>query len=87
MHPQAMSSSQNEVVFRNGQFMVEERSCAVDLMPDIETSKRMFNSLRQQFDKYCLTPALFRPPYDQPYLVLCTVMRFTVKNSCSCCRK
>jgi hypothetical protein len=46
-----MSSSHQEVEFQNGQFVVEERSCAVDLMPDIGTSKRLYSLLRPQFDR------------------------------------
>jgi hypothetical protein len=47
-----MQSAHQEVVFQNGQFVVEEYSCAVDLMPDIETSKHVYNMLPRQFDMY-----------------------------------
>jgi hypothetical protein len=47
-----MSATHQEVVFQNGQFVVEEQSGAVDLMPDIETSKRVYNMLPEQFNRY-----------------------------------
>ncbi len=48
---QSMSAAHQEVVFQNGQFVVEEQSCAVDLMPDIETSKRVYSMLPEQFNR------------------------------------
>ena len=46
-----MSSTHQEVAFQNGHFIVEEQSCAVDLMPGIDISKRVYSMLRQQFDR------------------------------------
>jgi hypothetical protein len=45
------SSSRQEVVFHNGQFVVEQHSSAADLVPDIATSKRVHGMLQQYFDK------------------------------------
>ena len=46
-----MSAAHQEVVFQNGQFVVEEQSCAADLMPDIEMSKRVYSMLPEQFNR------------------------------------
>ncbi len=45
------------MVFQNGQFVVEEQSAATELIPDIETSNRVFDLLRRQFDRCALTIA------------------------------
>ena len=54
--PQAVGSggSRQEVVFHNGQFVVEKHSSAADLIPDISTAKRVHGMLQHQFDKCAL---------------------------------
>ena len=49
---QSAHSTHQEVVFQNGQFVVEDQSAAAELIPDIETSKRVYYMLQRQFDKY-----------------------------------
>ena len=51
---QSAYSTRQEVVFLNGQFVVEDQSATTELMPDIETSKRVFHMLRRQFDRCAL---------------------------------
>ncbi len=51
---QSAHSTRQEVVFLNGQFVVEDQSAATELMPDIETSKRVLYMLRRQFDRCAL---------------------------------
>ena len=63
-----MSTTQQQVIFQNGQFVVEEQSCAVDLMPDIDTSKRIFAMLQQQFDKCAANFWHFVSPFRPPPL-------------------
>ena len=54
---QSAHSTRQEVVFQNGQFVVEDQSAAAELIPDMETSKRVFHMLRRQFDRCALTIA------------------------------
>jgi hypothetical protein len=46
-----MRASHSEVVFQNGQFTVQQISGAADLLPDADTTKRVYSMLHQQFDK------------------------------------
>ena len=88
---QSVQTAHQEVVFQSGQFVVEEHSCAVDLMPDIETSKRVYNMLPQQFDTYAsksIRSLLYfcRLILYMSRLLPNTVIQCIVMSSCSCCR-